>query len=371
MEPRGPAGELHDPLTSLDSAGVADEERVRRFAAQLVGVYTGSVLTPLIDVGHRTGLFETLAAGCGTSDEIARRAGLQERYVREWLGAMAASSIVEYDAASRAYTLPADHAAVLTGATVRNMAPFSRLVGSLGTHVDALTRSFREGGGIPYSSFRPAFTDAMDEAWRRIYDDALVNGFLTVDPEVPARLRAGCRAADIGCGTGHAIHVMAAAFPQSTFSGFDIGADAIERAQREARELGLRNATFGVADVAHLTSEVPYDIVFAFDAVHDQVDPAGVLRHVHDALAPDGVFFIVDFKFSSNLEDNVGNPFGALYYGISTMHCMTVSLAEGGAGLGTVWGTQLATRMLAEAGFRDVTVHDAPRPQNCVYVCRK
>jgi hypothetical protein len=96
-----------------------------------------------------------------------------------------------------------------------------------------------------------------------------------------------------------------------------------------------------------------------------------VLRRVHDALAPDGIFFMVDFKFSSNVEDNVANPFGALYYGISTMHCMTVSLAEGGAGLGTVWGTQLARSMLADAGFGDVCVHDTPRPQNCVYVCRQ
>jgi hypothetical protein len=123
-------------------------------------------------------------------------------------------------------------------------------------------------------------------------------------------------------------------------------------------------------DPLQLPSEPKLGLTTAFDAIHDQVDPAGVLGNVRRALADDGLFFMVDFKFSSNLEDNLDNPVAALYYGISTMHCLTISLAEGGAGLGTVWGIQTARRMLADAGFSNIEVLDSPRPQNCIYLCR-
>jgi hypothetical protein len=126
-----------------------------------------------------------------------------------------------------------------------------------------------------------------------------------------------------------------------------------------------------VLDVTRLPTDPPFDVITAFDAIHDQVAPDVVLRRIHDALRPDGVFVMVDFKFSSRLEHNLANPFAPLYYAISVMHCMTVSLAEGGAGLGTVWGEDLARTMLAHAGFVSVAVLDAPRPQNCIYVCTR
>jgi SAM-dependent methyltransferase len=135
--------------------------------------------------------------------------------------------------------------------------------------------------------------------------------------------------------------------------------------------MGLSNARFQVLDVTKLPATPPFDLITAFDAIHDQVDPATVLRRANEALAPDGVFFIVDFKFSSDVAKNIGNPFAAMYYGVSVMHCMTVSLAEGGAGLGTVWGIELARQMLTEAEFSHIDVVDSPRPQNCIFVCRK
>ncbi len=127
---------------------------------------------------------------------------------------------------------------------------------------------------------------------------------------------------------------------------------------------------FQIADVAKLPATPQFDLITAFDAIHDQVAPDAVLRGVSGALAPGGTFLMIDFKFSSRVEENVGNPFAALHYGFSLMHCMPVSLAHGGAGLGTVWGQQLAKRMLAEAGFGSVEILDTPRPQNCSYVCR-
>ncbi len=179
------------------------------------------------------------------------------------------------------------------------------------------------------------------------------------------------RVADVGCGTGHAINLMAATFPASTFHGFDFAVDAVEAGRKEAAEMGLANATFEVRDVAALP-EASFDVVFAFDSIHDQKDPAGVLRAIHDALVPGGQFVMMDIKANSALEDNIGNPFAPLLYGISTLHCMTVSLALGGAGLGTVWGEQLARQMLADAGFTVDAVHDVPDdPMDSIYLARR
>ncbi|MGR6964699.1 class I SAM-dependent methyltransferase [Geodermatophilus sp. URMC 61] len=188
---------------------------------------------------------------------------------------------------------------------------------------------------------------------------------------MPARLTDGVRVAEVGCGTGHALNLMAPAYPRSSFTGYDLAGDAIDRARAEAADWGLTNVSFEVLDVARLPSDPLSTAVFAFDAIHDQADPAGVLSRVRAALEPGGWFVMMDIKAASALEDNVGNPMAPWLYGISTLHCMTVSLAQGGAGLGTVWGEQLARRMLDEAGFVDVAVHDVPDdPFDSVYVAR-
>jgi SAM-dependent methyltransferase len=176
---------------------------------------------------------------------------------------------------------------------------------------------------------------------------------------------------DIGCGTGHAVNVMARTYAPSSFVGFDIAEDAIERARQEAAQMGLRNVEFAVQDVTRLPSKSSFDLITAFDAVHDQREPAMVLKGVCDALRPDGLFMMIEFKFESDIADNIGNPFAPLYYGFSTMHCTTVSLAAGGPGLGAVWGDRTAKAMLRDAGFSRIERLDSPRPQNCIYVCRK
>jgi SAM-dependent methyltransferase len=251
-----------------------------------------------------------------------------------------------------------------------NVAPVSALVPFLGTLAPRVLQAFRAGGGVPYEAYRPEFTELMDDGWRRIYDDALLGGIIPAVPGLPARLEAGARVADVGCGTGHAINLMARAYPASTFVGFDISQDAIARAEVEAREMGLRNATFEVRDVARLAVDAAFDVVWAFDSIHDQAHPAAVLRGVRTALAPDGLFAMLDIRGTSDVGEDIRNPFAPFYYGVSVLHCMTVSLAEGGTGLGTMWGERVARRMLAEAGFTSVEVVDSPRPQNIIYICR-
>ena len=341
---------------------------VKRFGERLLGIYTGAVLTKLIEIGYQVGLFEGSRAGPATSAELADRLGLKERYVREWLGAMATGGIYSYDPVSGRYGLSDEHAALLTGDSAQNAAPMSRMINHFGTHLPKLTACFREGGGIPYSAYRPVFTQCMDDAWRRIFDQMLVPGFIGAVKGLADQLRKGIRVLDIGCGTGHAMNVLAREFPTSTFVGYDIAEDAIAQGRKEANEMALSNSTFDVVDVTHLPNDPKFDLITAFDAVHDQKAPDAVLRSANRALASGGTFLMIEFKFSSRVEENVGNPFAPMYYGFSLMHCMPVSLAVGGQGLGTVWGEQTARRMLAEAGFGKVVVLDTPRPQNYMFV---
>ena len=342
---------------------------MKPFGAKMLGFFTGAVLTKLIEIGYTVGLFEASRKGPATSEELAERAGLKERYVREWLGAMATGGIYNYDARTRRYELPEEHAAYLTGDTAQNAAPMSRMLNHFGTHLPKLAACFRAGGGIPYSAYRPVFTQCMDDVWRRVYDQMLIPEFLGKVEGLSERLRKGIRVLDIGCGTGHAMNVIARQFPKSQVVGYDIGEDAIASAREEAAAMGLKNASFDVVDVANLPGDPSFDLITAFDAIHDQKSPDEVLRGIKRSLAPGGTFLMVDFKFQSSVDGNMGNPFAPMYYGISLMHCMPVSLAIGGKGLGTVWGEQLARKMLAEAGLGDIRVLDTPRPQNYMFIC--
>lgn len=352
-----------DPAQSPDRAGV------RLFNQRMLGVFSDGMLALMVDLGHRTGLFEAAADGTATSPELAVRAGLQERYVREWLAAMVTGGVFTYDAATRVYELPAAHAACLTGTGASNVARMAQLNTHLAKHVPAVAVAFREGGGVPYSAFRPEFTQVMDATSRAHFDDLLVQRWLPLAPGVIERLTRGARAADLGCGTGHALAVLARAFPASTFVGYDFADDAIDQANTAAATEGLTNLTYQAQDVAHLDVAEPFDLVLSVDAIHDQADPAAVLAAICGALAPDGTYLMVEPAASSNLEDNLANPVGPWLYGVSTLHCTTVSLAQGGAGLGLAWGEQVARRMLADAGFGPVATYPAPGdPMDTVYV---
>jgi ubiquinone/menaquinone biosynthesis C-methylase UbiE len=352
--------------TELDMSTVED------FAGRLFGFYIGAGLASMVDIGHRSGLFDAMARAPGTSEEIAARAGLSERHVREWLGAITTAGIVLYDAATKTYALPPEHAICLTGETSANLAQMSPAMTFFAGFVPDVVRTFREGGGIPYERYRPEFTELMDKMNRYTYDEFLVEAYLPAADGLVERLGEGIRVADLGCGTGHCINLMAKAFPASTFVGFDLADDAIDAARKEAETMGLSNASFEVRDVRQLPTNA-FDLVTAFDAIHDQADPAAVLRGAYEALRPNGVFLMVDINASSNLEDNIDNPMVTFAYVASTMHCMQVSLAMDGVGLGTAWGHQLATQMLEVAGFTKVEKHDAPPadPFNLIYVSRK
>jgi len=334
-----------------------DLEKIGAFAGRMIGVINDASLALMTSIGHQVELFDVMASlPPATSERIAEAANLQERYVREWLGAMVTSGVVEYDPATRKFILPAEHAACLTRAAgSNNLAAPTQLIPLLAQVEERIVTCFREGGGVPYSAY-PRFQRLMAEDSAVIHNAALIDAILTLVPGLPSRLEAGIDVADIGCGSGHAINVMARAFPNSRFTGYDFSEEGIQTARREARELGIANATFELRDVTALDVHDRFDLITAFDAIHDQAHPAQVLAGIARALRPDGVFLMVDIRASSNLEENIALPLAPMLYTASTLHCMTVSLALAGDGLGTMWGEQTARQMLADAGFTHVDV---------------
>lgn len=224
---------------------------------------------------------------------------------------------------------------------------------------------------MPYSEY-PRFQEVMAEDSGQTVVSALIDSIIPLVPGLPERLASGIDVLDVGCGSGRAIILMAEHFPASRFAGYDIDAQVIASAGRQAEERGLQNVRFEARDVTRLGETAAYDLITTFDAVHDQVAPDAVLKGIAEALRPDGVYLMQDISASSHVENNVDHPIGPFLYTISCMHCMTVSLSGGGAGLGTMWGRELALEMLADAGFSDVSIENLAHDfHNDYYVARK
>jgi len=360
-------------MTTVDENPSDTGETTEEFAARVVGTIDGASLAILISIGHQTGLFDAMAElPPATSSQIADAAGLNERYVREWLAGMTAGRVVDYDPGAGTYFLAPERAAVLTRAAgPDNLARVAQFIPLLGEVEQKVIGCFRTGGGLPYTEY-PRFHTLMAEESGEVFDAALVDVILPLADGLPERLKSGAEVADFGCGSGHAVNVMAQAFPASRFTGIDFSEEGLAAGSGEAARLGLSNARFERHDLAQLDLTEAYDAITAFDTIHDQAQPAAVLRNAYRALRPGGVFLMVDIKASSNLEDNIGAPLSQYLYTVSAMHCMSVSLAFDGAGLGTMWGRQVAASMLADAGFTGVEVSEIESdPINYYYVARK
>jgi 2-polyprenyl-3-methyl-5-hydroxy-6-metoxy-1,4-benzoquinol methylase len=351
-----------------------DQARAEAFASKMIGVLNGGALALMTSIGHRTGLFDALAklSEPSSSQQIALAAGLNERYVREWLGAVVTGGIVEHNPLDGTYRLPPEHAAFLTrAASPNNMAVTAQFVSVLGAVEDRIVESFRLGGGVPYSAY-PRFHAVMAEESDQTVGAALLDSILPLAPGAVEALGRGIHVLDVGCGSGRSLSRMAEAFPQSHFTGYDFSQESIAAARAEAERRGLRNVRFEIKDVARLEETERYGLITAFDAIHDQAEPARVLEGIARALTPEGTFLMQDIAGSSHLHKNMEHPIGPFGYTISCMHCMTVSLESGGAGLGAMWGEETAQAMLREAGFKSVEVrklaHDII---NSYYVARK
>jgi SAM-dependent methyltransferase len=291
-------------------------------------VLNHAMLALAVSLGRRTGLFETMARlPPATSDWIARAAGLDERYVREWLAAMVTGRIVDYDGARGTYRLPAEHAACLTGrAGTDDVSLAMQSVSALAQVEAQVAACFRSGDGLPVERFEE--WERLHSEWvTRTHNAFLIDRVLPLVPGLVGQLGAGIDVLDVGGPAGQANTLLARAFPRSRFAG-----DAPLLPEQEGA----------------------FHLVTAFDCVHEHPDPPGLLRAVHQALRPGGTFLCMETAGSSDLADNVDHPRGPFIYTTSTLHCLPVSRAAGGLGPGAMWGEEEARRMITSTGLREV-----------------
>lgn len=350
-----------------------DQTAAEAFAGRIMQVLDSGAVANMMAIGHRTGLFDVMAElPPATSGQIAARAALAERYVREWLAAMVTGGIVIYDPGRRTYALPPEHAACLTWkGALGNLAVFGQHVAVMGAVQDRVLECFETGGGTRYDEY-PCFHQIMAEDSGQTVTAQLFETILPLLPEVMRRLETGIDVLDAGCARGSALLAMAARYPRSRFLGYDLCTDAIEFAAETARQQGLENIRFETRDLTGYSEKLRFDFITSFDAVHDQKDPQALLHGLCGALRPGGTYLMQDIGGSARLENNLGFPMASLLYAISCTHCTPVSIGQGGEGLGTMWGWETAEAMLRSAGFATVERHVLPHdPMNVWFVARK
>lgn len=361
-----------------------DSSKKALFQNKLIEILNKGALNLAMGIGYKLGLFDVLDAFDSpvSAARIARQAGLSERYVMEWLGIMATGEVVDLqksDTGENLFYLPKEHADFITKRSGNNN------IGVYTQEIPLLTASvfhqvldnFTNGQGLSYDHYEH-FHAFMAELANAKHRRVLVEQFLPfVDKgNIVKQMQAGIRVCDIGCADGVALLLMAQAFPNSKFVGMDISKTAIDRARKEAAALGVGNAEFLLMDAAILGDKSPYDESFdyvtAFDAIHDQTQPAAVLKGIRNILRPGGIFSMVDITAKTDMAENLQDPMGPFLYTVSLMHCMPVGLWQGGTGLGMMWGREKALQMLKEAGFSEVLVESIPQdPFNDHFLCRK
>lgn len=350
-----------------------NEELFADCEARLVNALNDSGMLLMVSIGHRLGLFNALqGAEPMTSVELADKTGLQERYIREWLGSLVAGRVIKTDPARGTYWLPAEWAALLSDGADVNMAVYAQFMPLLGKVEDDIIHCFREGGGVPYERY-DRFHEVMAEDSSQTVLAALFDAILPLVDGIEDRLSNGIRVLDLGCGRGKALMKLAQRYPKSRFTGYDLSEEAIAWARAEAQNLRLTNVTFEVRDLTDFDQTGPraaFEFITTFDAIHDQAKPLNVLTGIRRALTEDGVYLAQDIRGTSHHHSDAEHPLGAFLYAVSCMHCMTVSLAQGGEGLGTMWGRERALDYMHRAGFGTVMVHELEHDiQNDYFVC--
>lgn len=351
---------------------VVEQAEVEAFAGRALGDIAGLMTTLFCVVGDRLGLFAALAeAGSASSDELAKRAGVEERYVREWLRGLAAAGYLEHDREHGTFAIPPAHVPVLAeeGGPMFFGGVYQETAGALpvlGKVIDA----FRTGGGVGQSEYGPDFWAGLERFTGGWFDHLLLPVWLPAMPRVVASLEEGARVADVGCGAGRALIRMAEAYPKSRFVGFDAFEGQLERARANAAAAGVADRVrFEALDASRGLPD-RYDLITTFDVVHDAVDPTGLMRSIREGLADGGTYVLLEINSADDPADNVG-PIAATFYGFSLFYCMTTSLAHNGAGLGTCGMPEATVRAYAaDAGFGEVTRVPVENPFNVIYELR-
>lgn len=362
--------------TTQETTSNFDQAKAEAFAEKLLAALNHGALCLMMSVGHRTGLLDALSSmPPATSEEMAKQTGLHERYIREWLGAMVTARVIEFNPETEQFSLPAEHAAFLTrSAGSDNIALFAQYIPVLGQVEEEILNCFRQGGGVPYDKY-PRFHEVMAEDSGQSVLSALESHILPLVDGLQDRLAQGITMLDVGCGRGRILNRLASLYPASRFVGMDLSAEAIAYARQEAESAGNENVSFHQVDLSDFDQrpeEPTYDFITTFDAIHDQGKPLNVLKGIHRALKADGIYLMQDINGTGHIDKDIDHPIGTLLYTVSCMHCMTVSLAQGGEGLGAMWGEEKTREYLQKAGFRSITTHRLAHDiQNNWYVVTK
>lgn len=328
-----------------------NEERLNQFLGHAVGDLGAAISATLMLVGDQLGLYKALAKKPHGSADLARETGTSERYVREWLGNQAAGGYVQYDPATDTYSLSEEQALCLAdpGGPVDLPGAYS-IVEATFHALERTKENFRSGRGMEWGEHHSCLFHGTERFFRAGYNANLLASWLPALDGVVDKLTSGGKVADIGCGHGASTTLMAKAFPNSTFIGYDYHAPSIDMARERAKQAGIDNARFEVADATGY-KERDFDLIAFFDCLHDMGDPAGAARHAHDALKPDGNAMLVEPFAGDRVEDNL-NPVGRVYYGASSQICVPVSLARNGPALGAQAGEARLREVMQTGGFR-------------------
>ena len=349
-----------------------DEAKQKAFVRKTLGDMSSTAAAIMAIIGDRLGLFKALGDGSPTdSQELAARAGVNERYAREWLGGMASAGYLEYESGSKRFSLPPEHAQVLAqeGGPHFVGGVYQVLLGMLGP-LDQLLQAFQNGGGVHQSAYDDNLWDGLERFTGGWFENLLLPEWIPAMPDVRSKLEAGASVADVGCGRGRAMIKLAQEFPKSSFMGFDVFPPTIKLATANAQAAGVADrVSIQQLDV---TEGLPqqYDIITTFDVIHDAANPQGLLRAIRQSLSPEGYYVLLDINCSDSLEENFG-PLGTLFHGLSIMYCMTTSLANDGAGLGTLGlHPPKVEEMCAEAGFSSIKLLPLENPFHNLYVIK-
>ncbi len=354
-----------------DEAAV-DQTKMEAFLHKVLGDTSSTTVTLMAYLGDRLGLFKDLSAnGSATSNQLAERTGIQERYAREWLNAMACAGYLEYESESQSFTLPPEHAPILA----QEYGPFffggthQMLIGMLGV-LDQIERAFRDGKGVPQSAYHDHMWCGLERFTGSWFENLLVQEWIPAVPDVQAKLQNGANmasVADVGSGWGRALIKLAQTFPNSRYVGYDIYEPMAAEANARAEEAGVSDrVSFTHLDVVEGLPE-QHDVITTFDVLHDMADPRGALRAIRQGLKPDGSYLLLEINSSDKLEENFG-PLGAMFYSVSVLYCMTTSLANNGEALGTCGlPPSKVKEFCEEAGFSSVRQLPLENPFNILY----
>lgn len=349
-----------------------DKEKLKLFTQKIFADMAGSMTAGLCYIGNKTGLFNAMAyKGALTLAQIIDESGLQPRYIEEWLNGMVCAGYLEYEPMAKTFTLPDEHAYLLASEGTDHFAGgLFHMVPSVLSVAPLVAQAFKQGGGVAFEHYHEELVEAIDLINRGNYANRLVSYWLKAIPNLFEKLEAGAYALDVGCGVGRISLTLAQAFPNSYFLGIDSHMQSIVTAQKNAEIQGLAsNLQFSTQAIEELASDIKFDLITASDCLHDFTDPIAMLRAMHSCLKPDGVLFIIEPKVADDLENNC-NTIATMLYGFSVFHCMTQSLAEGGAGLGACMGPKKTEELIRNAGFTSFEILDIKSQVNAFYVAR-